>query len=151
MPRSPRCPPACAPNRAPPYALPARCGTVAARSSSCPARVASPRFPLVHVKAHAYKEPLLLPRCAGPSPRSNLAPADAQTTPPRRAPILANPSRSELSFASSSSYTRCRAAPPLSPASTSPAWPAAAAGAADHRCAPPPVALPTPPSTQINP
>jgi hypothetical protein len=150
-PESPRRPPARSPNRAPPYVLPARRGTVATRPPSCPARVASPRFPLVHIEAHAYKEPLLLLRCAGPSPRSNPPPADAQTPAPRRASIPANPSRSERSFASSSSYTRYRAAPPLSPASTSPAWPAAAAGAADHRCAPPPAALPTPPSTEINP
>jgi hypothetical protein len=76
-PQSPRRPPACAPNRAPPYVLPARRSMVDAWPSSCPAHVASPRFPLVHVEVHAYKEPLLLPRCAGPSPRSSPPPADA--------------------------------------------------------------------------
>jgi hypothetical protein len=80
-----------------------------------------------------------------PAARRRADPAAAVSSNSRQ------PERSERSFASSRSYTRYRAAPPLSPTSTSPAWPAAGAGAADLRCVPPPPALPTPSSTEINP
>jgi hypothetical protein len=113
-----------APERTPPYVL-APCPRCPAVLAPCPCCL----FPgsLVRVEAHAYKESLLLPQCAGPYPGSSPPPADAQQSHRGEPQFRPTTSRSKPFLHLSSSPRSCPSRPLRTQARRAPAlavrWP----------------------------